>query len=40
MAARRLAGAWLVVSGGDGERQRQKLLEHLRPVVARVSPTA
>jgi hypothetical protein len=30
MVARRVPGAWLVVSGGEGEAQRRTLLEHLR----------
>jgi hypothetical protein len=33
MVARRVRGAWLVVSGGKGETQRRTLLEHLRATV-------
>ena len=33
IVARRVPGAWLVVSGGEGEAQRQMLLEHLRATV-------
>jgi hypothetical protein len=33
MVARRVPGAWLVVSGGEGEAQRRTLLEHLRATV-------
>jgi hypothetical protein len=35
MVARRIAGAWLVVGGGEGETQRQALLEDLRGTVQR-----
>ncbi len=34
MVARRIPGAWLVVSGGYGEARRQRLLKHLRAAVA------
>ncbi len=33
MVARRVPGAWLVVSGGEGEAQRRTLLERLRAKV-------
>jgi hypothetical protein len=33
MVARRVRGAWLVVSGGEGEAQRRMLLEHLYATV-------
>lgn len=33
MVARRVPGAWLVVSGGEGEAQRRTLLRHLLPTV-------
>jgi hypothetical protein len=33
MVARRVPGAWLVVSGGEGEAQRRMLLEHLHVSV-------
>ncbi len=33
MMARRIPGAWLVVSGGDGEAQRRTLIDHLRATV-------